>query len=45
MTTYWDASFTVDGDGPFQVPGAEISKTSGPITVPVREANSELIGG
>lgn len=45
VTTYWDASFTVDGDGPFQVPGAEISKTAGPITVPVREANSELVGG
>ena len=45
VTTYWDASFTVDGEGPFQVPGAEISKSSGPITVPVREANSELVGG
>jgi hypothetical protein len=45
VTTYWDASFTVDGDGPFQVPGAEISKTSAPITVPVREASSELVGG
>jgi hypothetical protein len=45
VTTYWDASFTVDGDGPFQVPGAEISKTAGPITVPVREAKPELVGG
>jgi hypothetical protein len=45
VTTYWDASFTLDGDGPFQVPGAEISKTAGPITVPVREAKPELVGG
>jgi hypothetical protein len=45
VTTYWDASFTVDGDGPFQVPGPEISKTAGPITVPVRQARSELVGG
>ena len=45
VTTYWDASFTLDGDGPFQVPGAEISKTAGPITVPVRQAKSELVGG
>jgi hypothetical protein len=45
VTTYWRASFTIDGDGPFQVPGAEISKTAGPIAVPVREARSELVGG
>jgi hypothetical protein len=45
VTTYWDASFTLDGDGPFQVPGGEISKTAGPITVPVRQAKSELVGG
>jgi hypothetical protein len=45
VTTYWDASFTLDGDGPFQVPGGEISKTAGPITVPVRQAQSELVGG
>ncbi len=45
VTTYWRASFTVNGEGPFQVPGAELSKTAGPLAVPVREARSELIGG
>ena len=45
VTTYWDATFTVDGDGPFQVPGPEISKTAGPISVPVREAKAELVAG
>jgi hypothetical protein len=45
VTTYWRGQFTVDGEGPFQVPGPEISKTAGPIAVPVREARSELIGG
>jgi hypothetical protein len=45
VTTYWRAEFTVNGEGPFQVPGAELSKTAGPIAVPVREARSELIGG
>lgn len=45
VTTSWDASFTVDGDGPFQVPGPAISKTSAPLDVPVREARSELVGG
>jgi hypothetical protein len=45
VTTYWTASFTVDGQGPFAVPGPEISKTAGPIAVPVREARSQLVGG
>ena len=45
VTTYWRAEFTVNGDGPFSVPGGEISKTAGPMAVPVREARSELIGG
>jgi len=45
VTTYWKASFTVDGDGPFAVPGAEISKTSGPLAVPVRQAGAQLVGG
>ncbi len=45
VTTYWKASFTVDGQGPFAVPGPEISKTAGPIAVPVRSARSQLIGG
>lgn len=45
VTTYWRAKYTVDGDGPFAVPGPELSKTSGPFQVPVREARSELIGG
>ncbi len=31
--------------GPVPSPGAELSKTAGPIAVPVREARSELIGG
>jgi hypothetical protein len=45
VTTYWSAEFTVDGQGPFVVPGPEISKTAGPITVPVREAGAQLVGG
>ena len=45
VTTFWRAEFTVDGEGPFQVPGPELSKTAGPMPVPVREARSELIGG
>ena len=45
MTTYWEAEFTVNGRGPYVVPGGAISKTAGPIAVPVREAKSELVGG
>jgi hypothetical protein len=45
LTTYWHARFTVNGEGPFAVPGPEISKTAAPLTVPVREARSELVGG
>jgi len=45
VTTYWKALFTVNGDGPFAVPGPEISKTVGPIGVPVREARSQLVRG
>lgn len=45
VTTYWTASFTVNGEGPFAVPGPEISKTAGPLSVPVREARSVLVGG
>lgn len=45
VTTYWSAEFTVDGQGPFAVPGPEISKTAGPVTVPVREARAQLVGG
>ncbi len=45
LTTYWKASFTIDGDGPFAVPGPEISKTVGPIEVPVRQAGAVLVGG
>jgi hypothetical protein len=43
VTTYWKARFTVNGEGPFPVPGPEISKTAAPLTVPVREARSELV--
>ncbi len=45
VTTSWDATFTVDGDGPFQVPGGVITKTAGPLAVPVRQAAAELVGG
>lgn len=45
VTTYWTAEYTVNGAGPFPVPGPEISKTAGPIQVPVREARSVLVGG
>ncbi len=45
VTTYWQASFTVNGDGPFPVPGPELSKTSAAIQVPVRQARAVLVGG
>jgi hypothetical protein len=45
VTTYWRATFTVNGDGPYAVPGAEISKTAEPMLVPVREARAVLVGG
>ena len=45
VTTSWTAEFSVDGQGPFAVPGPPITKTAGPVTVPVREARSELVGG
>jgi hypothetical protein len=45
LTTYWKATFTVDGDGPYAVPGPEISKTAEPLVVPVREARAVLVGG
>jgi hypothetical protein len=45
VLTSWRAQFTVNGEGPFAVPGPELTKTAGPFTVPVRSAHSELIGG
>jgi hypothetical protein len=45
VITSWRAKFTVNGEGPFAVPGPELTKTAGPFTVPVREAHSELVGG
>jgi hypothetical protein len=45
VTTYWRAQFTVNGEGPFAVPGPDLSKTAGPFTVAVRAAHSELVGG
>jgi hypothetical protein len=45
VTTYWKAQFTVNGEGPFGVPGADLTKTAGPFAVPVRAAHSELVGG
>ena len=45
LTTLWDGRFTVAGNGPYDVPGPAISKTAGPMAVPVREANSHLVGG
>ncbi len=45
VTTTWDATFTIDGLGPYAVPGPAITKTVGPIAVPVRAADSELVGG
>lgn len=45
LTTYWDAQFTVAGAGPYDVTGPALSKTAGPLTVPVREARSHLVGG
>lgn len=43
LTTYWRAQYTVDGQGPFPVPGPELTKTVGPVTVPVRSAHSQLV--
>jgi hypothetical protein len=45
LTTTWDATFTIDGGGPYTVPAPAITKTVGPIPVPVREARSALVGG
>jgi hypothetical protein len=45
LTTTWDATFTIDGGGPYPVPAPAITKTVGPIPVPVREAHSALVGG
>jgi hypothetical protein len=45
LTTTWDATFTIDGGGPYTVPAPAITKTVGPIPVPVREAHSGLVGG
>jgi hypothetical protein len=45
VTTFWRATFTVDGDGPYAVPGPEISKAAGPLDVPVRAARAVLVGG
>jgi hypothetical protein len=45
VTTAWRAQFTVNGGGPFAVPGPDLTKAAGPFTVPVRAAHSELIGG
>lgn len=44
LTTTWDATFTIDGAGPYPVPGAAITKTVGPMAVPVRESHSQLVG-
>ena len=44
VTTTWDATFTVDGAGPYPVTGPPITKTAGPLQVPVREARSVLVG-
>jgi hypothetical protein len=43
VTTSWRAQFTVNGDGPFAVPGPELTKTAGPFPVAVRAAHSELV--
>jgi hypothetical protein len=45
VTTWWRAQFTVNGEGPFAVPGPELTMTAGPFAVPVRSARSELVGG
>jgi hypothetical protein len=45
LTTYWKARFTVNGEGPFAVPGPDLTKTAGPVVVAVRAAHSELVGG
>ncbi len=45
VTTSWQGSFTVAGNGPYAVPGPPLTKTAGPLAVPVREARSHLVGG
>jgi len=45
VTTTWGGQFTVDGFGPFEITGPPITQTAPPLTVPVREAESELIDG
>ena len=42
VSTRWQCEFSVDGRGPFPVPG-QVTMTSEPITVPVREAHAELV--
>lgn len=43
VTTLWQGQFTLNGEGPFPVPGPEIAKTSRTIDLRVREAHSELV--
>lgn len=43
LTTFWEGTFTIDGEGPFPVPGPDLTKTVGPVQVPVREAHAELV--
>lgn len=43
VDTTWGGQFTVDGFGPFEIAGPPITQTSPPLSVPVREAESELI--
>src|SRR5262249_50426889 len=43
VTTHWRCSYTVDGRGPYLVPGGDLSMDSPSITVPIREAHAELV--
>lgn len=43
VTAVWDATFTVDGLGPFPVPGPPVTQT-GSVTVDVRSARAHLVG-
>ena len=43
VTATWVGQFWVDGAGPFEVTGPDITQTA-PLTVPVKEAHAILIG-
>ena len=45
VTTSWEAWFTVDGMGPWQVQGDPVVQTAGPLAIDVVQARAELVTG